>query len=71
MRRLIVRLTGKACPCDRGLVCPLLPQTQAQIRAEEERERWRLVLPPPRALMSVPGLLVAIEVARAVAQVAA
>jgi hypothetical protein len=25
VRELIEDLTGKACPCDRGLICPLLP----------------------------------------------
>lgn len=29
VRMLVVELTGeKACPCDRGLACPLLPDVQ-------------------------------------------
>ena len=31
VRELIEKLTGQACPCDRGLVCPLLPQAQAEM----------------------------------------
>lgn len=29
IRLLIVELTGKPCPCDRGLVCPMFPREQA------------------------------------------
>ena len=28
VRELIEELTGRACPCDRGLVCPLLPEVR-------------------------------------------
>jgi len=37
VRELIERLSGKACPCDRGLVCPLLPDTQEAIRRTTTR----------------------------------
>ena len=34
VRELIERLSGKACPCDRGLVCPLLPDVQRRLRLD-------------------------------------
>ena len=37
VRELVERLSGQACPCDRGLVCPLLPGVQAGLR-EAERD---------------------------------
>jgi hypothetical protein len=37
-RALIERLTGKACPCDRGLVCPLFPGTQAELRQQNRQQ---------------------------------
>ena len=36
VRLLIEKLSGQACPCDRGLVCPLLPDTQAAMSRDPD-----------------------------------
>lgn len=35
VRLLMVKVTGKPCPCDRGLVCPLLPDVQAAMLGKD------------------------------------
>ena len=37
VRELIVKLTGKPCPCDQGNTCPLLPEVQQAIRRTTAR----------------------------------
>jgi hypothetical protein len=38
VRLLIVSLTGKACPCDRGLICPMFPAAQAELEPADPGE---------------------------------
>ena len=37
VRALVEKLTGQACPCDRGLTCPLFPDAQEELRASPAR----------------------------------
>lgn len=55
VRELVERLTGKACPCDRGLPCPLLPDARTS----------SVLLGMPRTrMLLLPGLFAALDVAR-------
>lgn len=35
IRLLVVELTGKPCPCDRGMVCPMFPVAPAATVTDE------------------------------------
>jgi hypothetical protein len=37
-RVMIERLTGKACPCDRGKRCPLFPVEQEELRQIDRQQ---------------------------------
>lgn len=56
VRELVERLTGGPCPCDQGKACPVLPRVRDT--------RTSLPVPKARTLMSVPGVLLALEVAQ-------
>ena len=53
VRLLIERLTGKPCPCHRGLPCPLLPDV---------REAPVALGMPKTRLLLLPGLFAALDV---------